>query len=78
MDSSEEFTPAIWEALTRRGFVYYKDGIKMLNRKGRRWLEKQIGRQQRDALRAEARSRDASLKQADHWGESRSLEESNA
>ncbi|GAG41760.1 unnamed protein product, partial [marine sediment metagenome] len=30
----QEITPALWEALIRRGMAYSKDGIMMLNRKG--------------------------------------------
>lgn len=68
----QEISPALWEALIRRGMAFNNKGIMFLNRKGRRWMEKQLSKKEKQALRGGARER--TLKEADHWGEEKKLD----
>ena len=53
-----DITTDVQAALCKRGMAYVdKDGGFHLNRKGRRWLEKQVGRKQVRMLQTEALKR---------------------
>ena len=67
-----EISPALWEALIRRGMAFNNKGIMFLNRKWRRWMERQLNKKEKEALRAGARER--TLREADHWGEGKKLD----
>lgn len=67
-----EISPALWEALIRRGMAFNNKGIMFLNRRGRRWMERQLSKKEKEALRGSARER--TLKEANHWGEGKKLD----
>lgn len=71
VNAETDISPALWEALIRRGMAFNNKGIMFLNRKGRRWLEKNLSKREKTAIRASARER--TLKEADHWGEEKKI-----
>lgn len=69
--------PVIWDAFLRRKMAYQRNGIYFLNRKGRRFIEKRLGRKEREALMDEARAREGEqvVSTAGGWGESKKIDE---
>jgi len=69
--------PVIWEALLRRKMAYQRGGILFLNRRGRRFIDKQLGRKEREAFADEAGTREGArvISTAAGWGESKKIDE---
>lgn len=71
--------PVIWEALLRRKMAYQRGGVFFLNRRGRRFIDKQLGRKEREAFVDEASAREGQrvVSTAAGWGESKKIDEDN-